>query len=132
MLSHRSIAVASQPGESPPALNSADPALLLSTGYADDVRATVQVSGELDLSTTGRLAALLEEHLAAGRRYLRVDLGGCTFLDTAVLTTLVQLHRRLLNVRGTLVLTGVGRRAAKLLAVTGMDAVLFVGGPRSV
>lgn len=114
------------------ASGASDAVLGLATVYRDASRATVHVAGDLDLSSMERLTATLEAHIDAGRRYLRVDLGSCTFLDSTALARLVPIHRRLLASRGTLILTGVGQRPARLLAITHLDSVLFVGGPRSV
>lgn len=109
-----------------------DTVLGLATVHADASRASVHVAGNLDLATVDDLMTVLDEHIRAGRRYLRVDLGSCTFLDSTALARLVRLHLRLLETRGTLVLTGVRHRPARLLAITRLDSVLFVGGPRSV
>jgi anti-sigma B factor antagonist len=97
----------------------------------DDIRALIKVNGELDLSTAAPLWAVLESHLAAGRRFLRLDLSGVTFLDATALTGITRAHKELLARRGTLVVTGVRSLVGRVLRVTGMDQVLFVGGPRA-
>jgi anti-sigma B factor antagonist len=97
----------------------------------DAAGALVKVLGELDLSTAAPLWAVLESHLAAGRRFLRLDLSGVTFLDATALTGIVRVHRELLTRRGTLVVTGVRALVGRVLRMTGMDEVLFVGGPRA-
>jgi anti-sigma B factor antagonist len=95
----------------------------------DQLRAHVRVTGDLDVSTGAPLWAVLDGHLAAGRRFLRLDLSGVTFLDAAALTGISRAHRDALAVRGTLVLTGVRPRIVRLLRLTGLDDVLFVSGP---
>lgn len=97
----------------------------------DRLAALVKVTGELDLGTAAPLWAVLQSHLAAGRRFLRLDLSGVTFLDATALTGITRAHRELLVRRGTLVITGVRSLVARVLRLTGLDEVLFVSGPRS-
>lgn len=97
----------------------------------DDTRALIKVIGELDLSTAAPLWAVLQSHLAAGRRFLRLDLSGVTFLDATVLSGITRTHKELLSRRGTLVITGVRALVSRVLRMTGMDQVLFVSGPRA-
>lgn len=96
----------------------------------DRNQASVRVSGELDLHNAAPLWAVLQGHLAAGRRFLRLDMAGVTFLDATVLSGITSVHQALLGRRGTLVITGVRPLVSKVLHMTGLDEVLFVGGPR--
>ncbi len=109
----------------------ADRQLAIETVHFDRLRALVKVDGELDLSTAPPLWAVLEGHLAAGRRFLRLDLSGVTFLDATALTGITRAHQDLLRRKGTLVITGVRALVARVLRLTGLDEVLFVGGPRA-
>jgi anti-sigma B factor antagonist len=93
----------------------------------DHLRARVDVTGELDMSTSAPLWAVLQSHLAVGRRFLRLDLSDVGFLDAAALSGIVGAHHDSLAQRGTLVLTGVHRRIARLLRLTGLDDVLLIG-----
>ena len=97
----------------------------------DEHRALVKASGEIDLSTGALLWAVLDTHLAQGRRYLRLDLSDVTFMDATAISGLARVHHDLLDKRGTLVLTGVRPRLTKLLRLTGLDGVLLIGGPRA-
>lgn len=97
----------------------------------DDNRALIEVSGELDIATSAPLWAVLQCHATAGRRFLRLDVSGVTFLDATALTGIVSAHEQLLANRGTLVLTGVRGATARVLRLTGLDEVLFVSGPRA-
>jgi anti-anti-sigma factor len=97
----------------------------------DGLRASIKVHGELDLSTAAPLWAVLDGHLAAGRRFLRLDLSGVTFLDATALSGITRTHKALLARRGTLVVTGVRARVGRVLRMTGLDEVLFVSGPRA-
>jgi anti-sigma B factor antagonist len=97
----------------------------------DQLRAHVRVTGDLDMSTAAPLWAVLDGHLAAGRRFLRLDVSGVNFLDASALTGISRAHQDALALRGTLVLTGVRPRIARLLRLTGLDDVLFISGPRA-
>jgi anti-sigma B factor antagonist len=108
-----------------------DELLSVETVGLDQHRAHIRVAGELDLSTSAPLWAVLHSHLAAGRKYLRLDLSGVEFVDAAALGGIAVAHHDALTLRGTLVLTGVHTRIARLLSLTGLDDVLFIGGPRS-
>jgi anti-anti-sigma factor len=91
----------------------------------------VKVTGELDVSTAAPLWAVLRSHVNSGRRFLRLDMSGVTFLDATALTGITAVHRDLLARRGTLVITGVRALVARVLRVTGLDEVLLVSGPRA-
>ncbi len=97
----------------------------------DQDRAQVKVTGDLDMATSAPLWAVLTGHLAAGRKYLRLDLSEVSFLDASALSGIARAHRDALTLRGTLVLTGVHPRIARVLQLTGLDDVLFVSGPRA-
>jgi anti-anti-sigma factor len=108
-----------------------DTRVAVETVRFDRVRALVKVTGDLDFGTAAPLWAVLHGHVAAGRRFLRLDLSGVTFLDATALTGITRAHQDLLNRRGTLVITGVRQLVARVLRMTGLDEVLFVGGPRA-
>ena len=102
----------------------------------EPAQATVQLQGEVDVTTAGLVTAALDEQLAQGHRFVRLDLSRLTFLDCCGLRALVLAHNEFLHASGTLVLTGVGHRVARLLAITHLDEALFVadgpGEPRHV
>ncbi|HKC28685.1 MAG TPA: STAS domain-containing protein [Jatrophihabitans sp.] len=107
---------------------------------ADATNATVRVQGEMDLATAELVTAALDSQLTAGRRFVRLDLSALRFLDGTGLDVLVRAHNRFLAERGSLVLTGVGTRVARLLSITHLDEALLVadrpgqvgrGGPYS-
>ena len=101
------------------------------TARCDRLRGLIKVSGELDLSTAAPLWAVLKGHVEAGRRFLRLDMSGVTFLDAAALSGITDVHRELLRRRGTLVITGVRPIVSRVLRMTHLDKVLFVSGPRA-
>jgi len=107
------------------------PSMSVETVHFDRTRAIIRVTGDLDRATAAPLWAVLQGHISAGRRFLRVDLSGVTFLDAAALSALTRTHQELLTTRGTLIITGVRSVVARVLRRTGLDEVLFIGGPRS-
>lgn len=109
----------------------ADDRLAIETVRCDGRSAVVSVRGDLDVSTAAQLWSLLQEHLTAGRRFLRLDLGAVTFVDAAAVTAIVEVHHEALYRRGTLVLVGVTALVAKVLSLTGASDTLFIAGPRS-
>lgn len=106
-------------------------AMSVDTVHIGDQRAHVKVTGDLDLATAAALWAVLHGHLLAGRRFLRLDLSDVTFVDAATLTALQRVHDDALERRGTLVLTGVHDRIARILRIAQLDDVLFIGGSRA-
>lgn len=103
-----------------------DERLSVETVGLDTLRAHVRVAGDLDLSTGAPLWAVLQSHLAAGRRHLRLDLSDVAFLDASALSGIVQAHHDALGRRGTLVLTGLNPNLDRVLQLTGLNDVLFV------
>lgn len=75
-------------------------------------------------AAAARLTAALDRHLAAGRRYTRLDLSRVPMLDQAGFDVIVEGHHRFLAAGGTLVLTGISPRIARLLELTGLDRTL--------
>ncbi len=92
----------------------------------EPTQATVQPDGEIDFTNAGLVAAALREQLALGHRFVRLDLSRLTFLDCAGLRVIVEAHNEFLYASGTLVLTGVGARVARLLRLTDLDKALYV------
>ena len=76
--------------------------------------AAVQVSGELDLASVGKLEAEIERALAPGTGPLLIDFTDCGFIDSSVLAVLARLGSRL------------GASAPPRLAVLAQDQPLGV------
>jgi anti-sigma B factor antagonist len=103
----------------------------IETVRLDERRAHIKVRGDLDVSTAAALWAVLQSHLSAGRRFLRLDLSAVNFVDAAAVTAIVEVHHEALYRRGTLVLAGVNAVVARMLSLTGVHEKLFIAGPRS-
>ena len=87
-------------------------------------RRGLYASGAWDLAGAPRLSAALTEH-AGQTRLLRLDLSDVTFLDCACLEVLLETHQRMLAAGGSLVLTGVTARIARLIELAGLSGVLY-------
>lgn len=61
---------------------------------ADDSTAAVSPAGDLDVSTSPRLLACIDELLAEGRSKITLDLRAVTFIDSSGLGALVKAHKR--------------------------------------
>lgn len=99
------------------------------TVRTDATRATLEISGRLDLRSAPLLAEVIDGHLRAGRRYLRLNVAAMTDLDREGADVLVACHDRLLGVRGTLILTGVGDTVERTLRERDLDDRLFLIAP---
>jgi anti-anti-sigma factor len=78
------------------------------------------------------MQAILDGHLDAGRRVLRIDTQDVTFLDSTALGAIVAVHRRCVELHATLILTGVSGIVERIVKLTGLDQVLLIDGARSV
>jgi anti-sigma B factor antagonist len=98
----------------------------------DSWRAFVALRGELDVADVPELQAVLDGHLEAGRRVLRLDTHDVTFMDSSVLGAIVAAHRRCVELHATLILTGVSGIVQRIVSLTGLDQVLLIDGAGSV
>ena len=80
----------------------------VATLRADHLRASVRVTGTVRPAAAALLTSVLRTHLAAGRRYLRVDLAGADVTDLAVVDALVEARRSVVDRGGMLVLENAG------------------------
>jgi anti-sigma B factor antagonist len=89
----------------------------------DDVTVLL-VAGELDMSTAPQLSDRVDEALADGRKRLRVDLTDLTFCDSTGMSAFVRGHYRCEEAGGWLRLTGARGTVARVLSISGLDALL--------
>ncbi len=83
----------------------------------------VAVVGELDLSSLPRVRAQIDDALSSRPEQLVVDLSACPFVDASALAMLLDVHRRVCRVGGTLTLRGCSPRVLRLLSLTGLRRV---------
>lgn len=103
-----------------------DPQHVVETLLADHASAVVRVRCDLDAAGVAALERLLDEHYAAGRRFLRISVVGVDELSTAFVTLLERTHYRMLARRGTSIVTGAGPGVMRTLGDLGLDRVLLV------
>jgi len=97
----------------------------IETVSQDSTRALVQATGPLDHRGAGRLCSELEQHLAARRRFVRLDVRNLRVVDHEALALLGRTHERFLAERGTLVLTGVTDSFLEQVRSAGLASELF-------
>jgi anti-anti-sigma factor len=77
------------------------------TSRCDATRANVHLSGHLDAGGAAVLATVIDGHLRAGRRFLRLHIGGVRSLTEEAIAVIADAHEQLLARRGTMILTSV-------------------------
>jgi stage II sporulation protein AA (anti-sigma F factor antagonist) len=100
---------------------------LATIGFEDAERATVAtIRGEVDLSNADRLLDELMARVGAAP-WLVVDLGGCSYLDSAGLRVIARVDVRCRDVgAGLRLVVDPGSSIDRVLAMTHMDEVLTV------
>jgi anti-sigma B factor antagonist len=88
--------------------------------------AALQVSGELDLATAGKLEAKVERALTQGSSPLLIDFTDCGFIDSSVLSLLVKLHRRLGNSIPPRLVVVAREQPLQVLRLTRLDCEMAV------
>ena len=91
-----------------------------------DHRVTVRLVGDLDLASAESLRSCLQRQASLGRRYVRLDLAGVSFVDASGMAEVVRAHRDLLTRRGTLVITAMSRRCRRLVELVALDQELLI------
>lgn len=83
-------------------------------------------SGKLDELQAELLAVILTEQLAAGHKWLIVNLSEVEFLSSAGLKALVAAWQRVRDQKGELALASVNRRVGEVLEMIGLDMVFTI------
>ena len=96
------------------------------TSSCDATRANLYVSGDLDSDGAEVLSKVIAGHLRAGRRFLRLNLGGVRSLSDAATVAIARAHEQLLASRGTLILTGVEGSIEELLRLAAPASPLLL------
>ena len=92
-----------------------------------DAYCLLRLTGELDVSTTARLRAVLNQQLVdEGRVHLVVDLTGLTFMDSSGLGTLVRAQRQARGLRGSVAIVCDEGPVLRVMTLTGLTHVLRV------
>ena len=99
------------------------------TVRCDATRANVRVSGDLDDGGASVLAEVIDGHLRAGRRFLRLHVGRVRTLGTAAVEVIAAAHDQLLARRGTMILTGVDATLEAVLRAATPASPLLILAP---
>ncbi len=91
-----------------------------------DQRATVQVTGEVDLETSAALRTALLDLANDGAQLVTVDLAETDFIDSTGLHALVVAMKQLREHGGDLVLRSPSRNAARVLELSGLATVVKI------
>jgi anti-sigma B factor antagonist len=99
------------------------------TGLTLDVRPTddgtvVQLSGEMDVSSTAPLQEFLLRIMRAKGPQLLLDLCGVSFMDCSGLTALIMTQRRAVQRHGRVRLIAVSQHVRTVIELTGVQEVL--------
>ena len=96
------------------------------TTEVGDGRATVSVSGEVDVYTAPQLRDRLYSVIADGARLVVLDVSAMTFIDSTGLGVIVGALKRLREADGDLTLRSPSRSTRKVLEITGLFRILNV------
>jgi anti-anti-sigma factor len=91
--------------------------------YGDDPIG-IAVRGEIDLDSAPKLAAAIGELVQRGNQRVALDLGAVEFMDSTGIRVLVDMHERLRDAGGELVLQAASAPVRRVLALTGLDRLL--------
>jgi anti-anti-sigma factor len=86
----------------------------------DSDTAVLALTGEIDMSTAGRLRTAVGDALSGAPGRIVLDFGGVTFCDSQGLSTLIGLSRQAGAADCALVLTNLGDFLLRLLDITGL------------
>ncbi|MEE1942974.1 STAS domain-containing protein [Streptomyces sp. TRM 70361] len=98
----------------------------LAVEHVGDTATVVAVTGEIDYHSSPVLRTGVGEVITEGHHHLILDMSGVSFCDSSGLSTLVGLWHRARAAGGSLTLTAVSDRLARLLRMTGLDQILVV------
>ena len=99
-------------------------ALAISVGAPDGAAVSVVVAGELDLATAPELLNRVSDLIEAGHHRVVLDLGELTFCDSAGLSALARLRKKVAQFDGTLALARPTPIVRSVLELTGMTEVI--------
>jgi anti-anti-sigma factor len=92
-------------------------------------RTVIHVAGEVDVATSGLLAAAIERAMEPGnqsRADLVVDLANVRFIDVSGINVLLKAANRARGADRTLVLRSPGKTVCRLIDILRLDEVLAV------
>ncbi|MDP9386358.1 MAG: STAS domain-containing protein [Actinomycetota bacterium] len=94
----------------------------------DDDTVAVSPRGELDVSTSPRLVACIENLLAEGRSRIILDLDSVTFIDSSGLGALVKAHKRAVQLSAEVTVIKPRPHVHRAMEISGILRVIRVEG----
>ncbi len=88
--------------------------------------ALVALAGEVDVSTVGQLYEQLAALQRDDVRHLVLNMSEVTFVDSAGLSVLVTLHKRMESVNGELIIFSPSAQLRRLFQLTGLDSYVNI------
>ncbi|MCW2995966.1 MAG: hypothetical protein JWQ18_3461 [Conexibacter sp.] len=95
--------------------------------HQDAHRVVIVIGGELDIATTPRLQATIDEAELIGAPEIVVDLGAVSFIDSSGVNVLVQLHRRTAAGASQLLILPGPPQVQRVFTLTGLTTTLPFG-----
>jgi len=92
----------------------------------DGSRCVVELTGELDVSTSEPLRAELLQAIDDGCRDVTIDMSGLALIDSTGLGVLVGVMKRILQHDGQMQLRAPRPAARKVFDITGLDRVFTI------
>ena len=80
----------------------------------------VTISGEIDVDAAAAIDTELDALIAAGARFIVLDLGAVTFLDSSGIRSVVRAARAVGDRGGRLTCTGLSGAASRVLEISGL------------
>ena len=99
-------------------------ALTMTVQPVDLRHAVVQIEGVLDFETTEPLTRTCLDLVEQGRVGLVLDMSGVGFCDSSGLNAMIKIMNRAEQADGSLSLVGTSPALARILELTGVDAVV--------
>ncbi len=96
--------------------------------WHDNGRPVIELAGDIDVYSVGRLRSELLDLSGRGRHLVVVELSGVTFMDSSGLGVLVGAMKRARDGGGVVVLVAPSEPIMRVLRVTGLTKVFPVAG----
>jgi anti-anti-sigma factor len=96
-----------------------------------DGAAAVSPAGDLDVSTSHKLLACIDDLLAEGRSRITVDLQAVTFIDSSGLGALVKAHKRAAGAAADLVVARPRAHIYRAMEISGILKVIHMAEPEA-
>lgn len=97
----------------------------------EDGDVAVSPAGDLDVSTSHKLLACIDDLLAEGRSRITVDLQAVTFIDSSGLGALVKAHKRAAGAPAELVVVRPRPHIYRAMEISGILKVIHMAEPET-